>query len=76
MCFSWGVNGIFHNNYWRGRLKEVERGRHMAHGGQKRWENLKLRDTIEEPGTDKVIILNLILEITIQGYELDLSGSG
>jgi len=47
----------------------------MAHGGQKRWENLKLRDTIEEPGTDKVIILNLILEITIQGYELDLSGS-
>jgi len=70
------VNGIFHNKYWKGQLKEVERGRRMAHRGQTRWETLKLRDTIEEPGTDKVIILKLILETTIQGYELDLSGSG
>jgi hypothetical protein len=57
-------------------LKEVERGRHVAHRGQKIWENLKLKDTIKEPGTDKVIILKVILETTIQGYELDLSGSG
>jgi hypothetical protein len=70
------VNGIFHNNYWRGRSKEVERGWHVARRRQKRWENLKPRDTIEEPTIDKVIILKLILETTIQGYELDLSGSG
>jgi hypothetical protein len=48
----------------------------VARRGQKRWENLKLRDTIEEPRIDKVIILKLTLETTIQGYELDLSGSG
>jgi hypothetical protein len=76
MCFPWDGNGIFHNKYWKGQLKDDERGRHMEHRGQKRWENLKLRDTIEEPRTDKVIILKLILETTIQGYELDLSGSG
>ena len=57
-------------------MKEVERGRHVAHRGQKMWENLKLRDTIEEPGKDKVIILKVILETTIQGYELDISDSG
>jgi hypothetical protein len=74
--FLWGVNGLFHNNYWRGRLKEVERGRHVAHGRQRRWETLKLRDTIEEPHTDKVIILKLILKKTMQVYEVDLSGSG
>jgi hypothetical protein len=56
-------------------LKAVERGRHVAHRRQKRWENLKLRDTIEEPRTNKMILLKLILKTTIQGYELDLSGS-
>jgi hypothetical protein len=57
-------------------LKEDERGRQVAHRGQMRWENLKLRDIIEEPRRDKVIILKVILETTIQVYELDLSGSG
>jgi hypothetical protein len=70
------VNGIFHTKYWNGQLKDNEMGWLMAHRGQKRWENLKLRDTIEEPRTDKVIILKFILETTTQGYELDLSGSG
>jgi hypothetical protein len=70
------VKGIFHNSTWRGQLKEVEKGRYMARRGQKRWENLKLGDTIEEPRIEKVIILKMILETTIQGCELDLSGSG
>jgi hypothetical protein len=33
--------------------------------GQKWWENLKLRDNIEEPRIDNVIILKLIVETTI-----------
>jgi len=65
LCFLRGVNGIFHNYYRKGRLKEVERGRHVARRGQEGWENLKLRDTIEEPRIEKVIILKLILETTI-----------
>jgi hypothetical protein len=48
----------------------------VAQRGQKRWENLKLWDNIEEPRIDKEIMLKLTLETTIQGYELDLSGSG
>jgi hypothetical protein len=70
------VNLKFHNKYWRGQLKDDERGRHMAHRGQKGWDSLKLRDTIEKPSTDKVIILKLMLITMIQSYELDLSGSG
>lgn len=57
-------------------MKEVERRRYVVCRRQKRWENLKLRDTIEEPRIDIVIILKPILETTIQVYELDLSGSG
>jgi hypothetical protein len=66
------VKGIFHNNHWNGQLKDDERERHIAHKEQKRWENLKLRDTIKETRTEMVIILKLILETTIQGYELDI----
>ena len=32
VCFPWGVKCIFHNNYWLGRLKEVERGGMWRHG--------------------------------------------
>jgi hypothetical protein len=35
VCFKWGVNGMFYNNYWRGRLKEIERGR-LEHTGDRR----------------------------------------
>jgi hypothetical protein len=70
------VRGIFHKKYWKGQLKEDERGRHMAHRQLKRWENLKLRDILEEPRTEMVIVLKLILETKIQVYELDLFGSG
>jgi hypothetical protein len=66
------VKEISDNKYWKGQLKDDERGRHIAHREQKRWENLKLRYTIKETRTEMVIILKLILETTVQGYELDI----